>query len=102
MTAPRTIDPLWGTGLKFLIQKGTPEKQARKFLGMLCKDVGQMLAIALVAQAEALDAVDPISWLVKAAQTKKPVEGRLARDSRTGEEIEAANAAAFERLGLPA
>jgi hypothetical protein len=90
--ASRPVDPLWGSGLAFLVRKGTPELQARSFLGKLCKQAGQLQAIALLADAEEADVVDPVSWLAKAAQSKVlPLRGgRLARDTRSEDEITAA------------
>lgn len=102
--APRPSDPLWGRGLAFLIRKGAAEKPARSFLGNLCKQVGQVQAIALLSQAEEADAVEPIAWLAKAAQSKvlSLRGGKLARDARSEDEIVAANEAAAFRLGAHA
>lgn len=97
--AARPLDPLWGAGLSFLISKGTPERQARSFLGALCKQVGQVHAIALLAQAEEHDVVAPLEWLAKAAQARGGrVTGRLQRDVRSEDEIARANEAALARL----
>lgn len=56
-------DPIWHTGLNFLIRKGIPEKQARSFLGKIKQAVGDINAGALLAQAEAEDITDPVPWL---------------------------------------
>lgn len=56
-------DPLWHTGLSFLIRKGVAEKPARSFLGKLKSALGDITAGALLAQAEAEDITDPVPWL---------------------------------------
>src|SRR5690606_39602186 len=65
------LDPVWGPGLRFLMRKGIPEKQARSFLGKLKGMVGDIYAGALLADADAQDITDPIPWLSKAATTTK-------------------------------
>jgi hypothetical protein len=97
--ASRPADPLWGSGLDFLIRKGTPAKQARSFLGQLCKRVGQVQAIALLAVADEQDIVSPIEWLARAGASKGAgSRGRLPRDSRSDDDIAIANEAALARL----
>lgn len=56
-------DPLWHTGLNFLIRKGIAEKPARSFIGKLKAALGDINAGALLAQAEAEDITDPVPWL---------------------------------------
>lgn len=65
--APVAPDPIWGAGLSFLVRKGTPEKQARTFLGKLRKKAGDVELVAMLADAEAQDISDPIPWLSAAA-----------------------------------
>ncbi len=64
-------DPIWGTGLAFLIRKGLPMDQARKFLGKLKQAAGDVEAGAMLADAEAQDITEPIPWLMKAASNAK-------------------------------
>lgn len=56
-------DPLWHTGLNFLIRKGIAEKPARSFIGKLKAALGDINAGALLAQAESEDITDPVPWL---------------------------------------
>lgn len=72
----KAVDPLWHTGLAFLTRKGIPEKQAREFVGKLKREVGDIPAGALLAQAEAEDITEPIPWLSTRAVS--------ARKNRTG------------------
>lgn len=65
--APTVSDPIWHTGLAFLRRKGLPESTARKFLGKLKREAGDIDAAALLAQADAEDITDPIPWLSAAA-----------------------------------
>ncbi|GHA74973.1 helix-turn-helix domain-containing protein [Cognatilysobacter bugurensis] len=100
--ASRPADPIWGTGLRFLQSKGVREKDARGYLGRLIKVVGTIQARALLAQAEDADVVEPIGWLAKAAaiRSRRSADGgRLARDTRTEDELALANEEALARLG---
>lgn len=60
-------DPIFGTGLAFLVRKGIPESKARPFLGKLRKQAGDIHAAAILADCEAHDITDPIPWLSRAA-----------------------------------
>lgn len=60
-------DPIWGTGLAFLIRKGIPVKSARSLLGKIKQACGDIRAGALLAEAEAEDITDPAPWLMTAA-----------------------------------
>ena len=60
-------DPIWGTGLAFLIRKGIPNKSARSLLGKIKQACGDIRAGALLAEAEAEDITDPAPWLMTAA-----------------------------------
>lgn len=64
-TAP--ADPIFGTGLAFLVRKGIPADKARPFLGKLRKQAGDVQAAAILADCEANDISDPIPWLSQAA-----------------------------------
>jgi hypothetical protein len=63
-------DPLWHTGLAFLMRKGVPQKNARSFLGKLKGAVGDIQAGALLAEAESEDITDPVPWLSARASAK--------------------------------
>lgn len=56
-------DPIWHTGLSFLIRKGIPKAKARKFLGKLKKEAGDIQAAGLLARCESEDITDPVPWL---------------------------------------
>src|SRR5690606_21235609 len=64
-------DPIFGTGLAFLIRKGIPADKARPFLGKLRKQAGDVQAAAILADAEAHDISDPVPWLSKAAMNAR-------------------------------
>jgi hypothetical protein len=103
--ASRPVDPIWGTGLQFLQSKGVREKDGRGYLGRLIKEIGPIQTRALLAQAEDDDVIDPIAWLAKAAAIRSrrgTSGGRLARDSRTDDELASANEEALARLGATA
>jgi uncharacterized protein YdaU (DUF1376 family) len=65
--ADAPVDPIWGTGLAFLVRKGVPEKAARSLLGKLKREAGDIEAGALLAKADTEDITDPIPWLMAAA-----------------------------------
>jgi len=67
-TGSQPADPLWGTGLAFLIRKGLDNATARRFLGKLKKEIGDIKAGAILVQAEAEDVSDPVPWLMAASQ----------------------------------
>lgn len=64
-------DPIWGSGLAFLLRKGIPVKPARSLLGQLRKAAGDVQCGAILADAEAQDISDPAPWLMKAAANAK-------------------------------
>lgn len=72
---PVVVDPLWGSGLAFLIRKGIPEKQARGLLGKIKQACGDVEAGALLAQAEAEDITDPAPWLMASASKRRARAG---------------------------
>ena len=69
--AAAAADPIWHTGLAFLTRKGIPSEQARKFLGKLKREAGDIDAAALLADAEAQDITDPVPWLSAGAVTAR-------------------------------
>lgn len=68
-------DPIWGTGLSFLLRRGIPEKQARQLLGKVRQAAGDIDAGAILARAEADDVSDPAPWLMTAASNAKARAG---------------------------
>lgn len=64
-------DPIWGTGLAFLLRKGIPEKSARSLLGRLRQTAGDVEVGALLYEAESQDVSDPAPWLMAAASARK-------------------------------
>ncbi|WP_074869113.1 YdaU family protein [Lysobacter enzymogenes] len=89
-------DPIWGSGLAFLIRKGIPEKPARGLLGQLRKAAGDVECGAILADAEAKDISDPAAWLMKAAANARTNRGppgspggNRAPQSKTGQAIQA-------------
>lgn len=71
-------DPIWGTGLAFLIRKGIPEKQARSLIGRVKQACGDIEAGALLADCEAQDVTDPAPWLMAAASKRRARAGPTA------------------------
>jgi uncharacterized protein YdaU (DUF1376 family) len=59
-------DPLFGNGLQILTTKGVSEKNARSFVGLMRKSVGDVVAFELLTLIEREDISDPIPWLRKA------------------------------------
>lgn len=82
--AAAPVDPLWHTGLSFLVRKGVPEKSARSFLGKLKQAVGDMAAGALLAEAESDDITDPVPWLQAAAKSQGASNANRPQRSRVG------------------
>ncbi len=75
--APVTVpaDPIWGTGLAFLIRRSIPEKQARALLGKLRQACGDVETGSLLLQAETDDISDPAPWLMAAASKRRSRAG---------------------------
>ncbi|WP_312707248.1 hypothetical protein, partial [Stenotrophomonas sp.] len=69
------VDPIWGSGLGFLLRKGIPEKQARSLLGKLRQSAGDVELGALLYRAESEDISDPAPWLMAAASRAKQRAG---------------------------
>ncbi|OGT59742.1 MAG: hypothetical protein A3E01_04575 [Gammaproteobacteria bacterium RIFCSPHIGHO2_12_FULL_63_22] len=77
----KPADPIWDTGLAFLVRKGLDKPLARSYLGKFRKTVGDdFRAGAILAVAESQDISDPIPWLVKAAAASA---ARSAKPSAT-------------------
>lgn len=68
-------DPIWGTGLAFLMRKGIPEKPARALLGKVKHAVGDGEAARILIDAEAQDISDPAPWLLKSTANAKARAG---------------------------
>jgi hypothetical protein len=60
-------DPIFGSGLAFLLSKGLKERGARSFLGAMRKELGEVRTAELLARAEQEDVSDPAAWLRAAA-----------------------------------
>lgn len=96
-------DPIWGTGLAFLLRKGIPEKSARSLLGRLRQTAGDVEAGALLYEAEAQDVSDPAPWLMAAASARKrkPAAGTARPQAPMGKTAQALMALeAFGNGGL--
>ncbi|MFT3754691.1 MAG: helix-turn-helix domain-containing protein [Pseudoxanthomonas sp.] len=99
-------DPIWGSGLQWLMGKGIAEKPTRSLLGKLRKACGDIGTAALLDEAQAQDITDPAPWLLTAAAKRGhrnaiPV-GAVARDDRDQVEIDADNERQLRHFGLEA
>ena len=65
------VDPIWGSGLSFLIAKGTKVSHARTFLGKMVRAYGVVLLQQALERAEHDDVVEPRAWLQKALPSMK-------------------------------
>lgn len=69
-------DPIWETGLDYLVSCSVPEKGARSFLGKMRQALGDDLLVAeLLTKAQAQQVSDPLAWL-RAAAGRKTNAGR--------------------------
>jgi len=74
---PGLPDPIWGTGLAFLLRKGIPDKPARSLLGKLRKHAGRHRYRGDPREAEADDVSEPAAWLMAAAdRTRQRSNGK--------------------------
>lgn len=92
---PKLTDPaeiIFGYGLSMLVNAGTPEKQARSFLGGLRKEHGDQALIDSLRDCAKARALQPLEWLA-AALPPKGGAGRLNRQ----EALETENRAVVER-----
>jgi len=69
-------DPIFGTGLAYLVGKGLDQKLARSFLGKLRKDAGDIETIRALNAAVEQDITDPVPWLTKAVQVRSAAPER--------------------------
>jgi hypothetical protein len=57
-------DPIFGTGLQYLVSCGVPERGARSFLGKMRQAVADDLTVVeLLTKAQAQEVSDPLAWL---------------------------------------
>ena len=94
-------DPIWGTGLAFLVRRGIPEKQARALLGKLRQAAGDIRAGALLADAEAQDITDLVPWLMAGATRPSQQLGKTAQALQTLEEMKRGLAPERTANGFP-
>lgn len=74
--APDDPDPIFGTGLAYLVRTGVPERGARSFLGKMRKALNDdLVAVELLVKAQQLEVSEPVAWLRAAAQ-KRLTTGR--------------------------
>jgi hypothetical protein len=93
---PKITDPseiIFGYGLSMLVSAGTPEKQARSFLGGLRKEHGDEVLIDRLRDCARARPLQPLEWLA-AALPPKSAPGRL----NAQESLEAGNKAVVARM----
>lgn len=73
---PTTSDPIFGHGLGFMKAKGTSEKAARSFLGLMRRDHGETRVSEALAKAESEDISDPVPWLRRYLEASAKPAGR--------------------------
>lgn len=76
VSAPVTEAEYWQAGVEMLTNAGTPEKQARTFLGMLCKDGQKPVVIGAIGQAILEQPADPLAYIRKVCGTRKTPTSR--------------------------
>lgn len=76
-TAPENSDPIFGHCLEFLKAKGSAEKGARSFLGLMRKEHGDINLVMAIERAERDDISEPIPWIKQflAGNPSKPAIG---------------------------
>lgn len=70
LTDPKEI--IFGYGLSMLVNAGTPEKQARSFLGGLAKHHGEPELIAKLRECAKARPLQPLEWLAAALPPNGP------------------------------
>jgi hypothetical protein len=93
---PKLTDPaeiIFGYGLSMLVSAGTPEKQARSFLGGLRKEHGDAALIDALRECAKARVLQPLEWLA-AALPPHSVGGR----PNAQEALEASNRAVAARF----
>jgi len=71
-------DLIWSHGLAWMKRKGVPEGKARSTLGLVVKETSRLVTGELLRVAEAEDVIDPVAWLLAAAQRRKPNVAQLS------------------------
>lgn len=82
---------VYGYGVPFLTNAGTAEKQARSFLGKLCKDHGPPRVVDVLRDCIRAKPLQPLEWMAAVL----PPKGKSALNSQ--EAIEASNKAVGAR-----
>jgi hypothetical protein len=97
---------LWTDGIRLLTDAGTSREDAGATIGKLRKQLGEDEASAVVAQMLAIRPTGPKSYLFGVMNKRRNAptsrDGRLARDTRTEDELASANEEALARLGATA
>lgn len=95
---------LWTDGVRLLTDAGTSREDAGATIGKLRKQLGEDEASAVVAQMLAIRPTGPKSYLFGVMNKRRNApasrDGRLARDTRTDDELASANEEALARLGV--
>jgi len=101
--AVATVDPakeeIWESGKKLLEAEGKTREAAGKFIGMLCKEYGQILVLAAVRDCAKATPVVASEWLVarcqerraKSANRQESLEQRNLEVARSWTEQKGAN-----------
>jgi hypothetical protein len=93
---PRLTDPaeiIFGYGLSMLVNAGTPEKQARSFLGGLRKEHGDAALIDKLRDCAKARALQPLEWLAAALPPHSSGQKPNAQEA-----LEASNRAVADRF----
>lgn len=94
--AAKLTDPaeiIFGYGLSMLVNAGTPEKQARSFLGGLRKEHGDDSLIDSLRECAKARVLQPLEWLAAALPPKGGTRKQNAQEA-----LEASNAAVAARF----
>lgn len=70
-TADPAKDEIWRTGVGILRAEGKTNDAARSFLGMLCKDYGQVLVLQAIRDCERTVPAQPSAWLKARCQERR-------------------------------
>lgn len=97
--APHPVD-LWKDGIQMLVTTGTAREQAGAAIGKLRKELGEDEAVSVVRTMLATRPTGPKSYIFGAIQQRKKLlaRGMLPRDTRSDDDIAAANEVATQRL----
>jgi hypothetical protein len=94
---PKLTDPkeiIFGYGLALLVNAGTPEKQARSFLGGRVKEHGEWAVVDALGECAKNKPLQPLEWLAAALP---PLSAGKSRPN-SQEALEAANADVVRRV----